>query len=70
MQGAHLHLKSPALKQVVQPHITEGNQTGHLILKEGVFEIAYLVMSKSSWGPVVEQASVGVATHMSAGFAL
>ena len=39
MQGAHLHLQSPALKQVVQPNIAEGNQTGHLVLKEGVFEI-------------------------------
>ena len=39
MQGAHLHLKYPALKQVVQPNIAEGNQTRHLMLKEGVFVI-------------------------------
>ena len=75
MQGAHLHLQSPALKQVVQPNITEGNRTGHLVLKEGVFEIVtslhiYLVMSKSSRGPVVERASVGVATCVGAGFGL
>ena len=38
VQGAHLHLQSPALKQVVQPNIAEGNRTGHLVLKEGVFE--------------------------------
>ena len=39
-------MQSPAPKQVVQPNIAEGNQTGRLVLKEGDFGI---VISLHIW---------------------